>query len=53
MLNRLYVDLPEDRDAQFYQTAMEKAVKFLNAGEDTTGTPKGKPRLYSFNKARG
>ena len=50
MLNRLYVDLPEDKDLQFYQKAMEKAVKFLNAGEETTQDTEGKPRLYSFGK---
>lgn len=52
MLNRLYADLPDDRDILFYQKAVEKAVKFLNAGEgdDAARDTEGKPRLYSFNK---
>ena len=50
MLNRIYVDLPEDKDLQFYQKAMEKAVKFLNAGDESAQDTEGKPRLYSFNK---
>jgi hypothetical protein len=50
MLNRLYVDLPADRDTSFYQKAAEKAVRFLNAGDDTEKDTEGKPRLYSFRK---
>lgn len=50
MLNRLYKDLPEDRDADFYEEALKKATKFLNAGDDSTRDVEGKPRLYSFGK---
>lgn len=50
MLNRLYIDLPDDRDVQFYQKAMEKAAKFLNAGDESAQDTEGKPRLYSFIK---
>lgn len=50
MLNRLYTDLPDDRGIEFYQTAMAKAVKFLNAGDEAERDTEGKPRLYSFIK---
>jgi len=50
MLNRLYVDLPEDKGVEFYQEALEKATKFLNAGDETGQETEGKPRLYSFDK---
>lgn len=50
MLNRLYIDLPDDRDASFYQKAAGKAVKFLNAGDEAERDTEGKPRLYSFIK---
>jgi hypothetical protein len=50
MLNRLYRDLPDDRDGEFYQEALSKATKFLNAGDETGQETEGKPRLYSFDK---
>lgn len=50
MLNRLYIDLPDDRDESFYQKAAGKAVKFLNAGDEAERDTEGKPRLYSFIK---
>ncbi len=50
MLIRLYRDLPDDRDGEFYQEALSKATKFLNAGDETGQETEGKPRLYSFDK---
>jgi len=50
MLNRLYRDLPENKGVEFYQEALEKATKFLNAGDEAGQDVDGKPRLYSFDK---
>lgn len=50
MLQRLYVDLPSDRGSDFYMEAIEKATKFLNAGEDTPSDIEEKPRTFSFVK---
>lgn len=50
MLNRLYPDLPENKGVEFYQEALGKATKFLNAGDETGQETEGKPRLYSFDK---
>ena len=50
MLNRLYSDLPKDRKPEFYQEALKKASKFLNAGDDSPRNTEDKPRLYSFTK---
>ena len=50
MLKRIYKDLPENREQAFYQTAVQKAIKFLNAGDDAPPSTEGKPRLYSFTQ---
>ena len=50
MLNRLYEELPNDRGIEFYQEAMQKGIKFLNAGDESHRDNDGKPRLYSFSK---
>ena len=50
MLKRIYKDLPESREQAFYQTAVQKAIKFLNVGDDTPPATEGKPRLYSFTQ---
>jgi len=50
MLKRLYKDLPEDREPEFYQIALQKAIKFLNVGDEAPPSTEGKPRLYSFSQ---
>jgi len=50
MLKRLYKDLPEDREPEFYQIALQKAIKFLNVGDEDPPSTEGKPRLYSFSQ---
>lgn len=49
MINRLYADLPEEKD---YEEAAMQAVKYLNGGEsDLEGESReAKPRVYSFKE---